>query len=134
MGQIKKDLKKAEFSWLDSQEARFTHKQWIRFKVDVFFIIMDASFSYNAILGNTTINPDKIIPSMMNQNMKFPTPNWFRTVLVEEPTSRWCHINYLRRKNQKSTLSIGIEIDSREEILWPPPFKDLIESISGMSW
>lgn len=48
---------------------------WRNFRIDVLFLIVDATTTYNAILRWTTINANGILPSILDQNMKFPTPH-----------------------------------------------------------
>lgn len=44
-------------------------------KINVIFILVDTPTSYNFILGETTINSNKIIASIMHQKMKLVIGN-----------------------------------------------------------
>lgn len=92
MGRSKRDLKRVDFP-LIGFPGRTTYplgaitrpvilgEGWKSIEVSVAFIVVDAPALYNAILGRTTINPNKIVASIVHQKMKFPTPNGIGKVL-----------------------------------------------------
>ena len=69
-------------------------------RTPVTFLVVDAPTTYNAIIGRTTLNPLRIIPSTVHQKMKFWTPHGVGEVLGDQIISRRCYVNALRRKNQ----------------------------------
>ena len=66
-------------------------------RTPVTFLVVDAPTTYNAIIGRTTLNPLRIIPSTVHQKMKFWTPNGVGEVLRDQAASRSCYVNALRR-------------------------------------
>lgn len=48
---------------------------WKALRTEVTFIVVDASYSYNTILVRTTLNPNKIVASTCQRNIKFLTPH-----------------------------------------------------------
>jgi hypothetical protein len=64
------------------------------------FLVVDAPATYNAIIGTSTINPHKMIPSTAHQVMRFPLSSGeIGEVWGDQETSRKCYLNVMRPKN-----------------------------------
>lgn len=87
--------------------------KWNALTINVTFIMIDTSASYNAILGNSTLNPHRMIHSTYHQFMKFPTPHGIRIVRGDQPVARNRFVHSIRRHilKKKEDLSIQIEED-----------------------
>lgn len=48
---------------------------WKTLRTKTTFIVVNPPISYNAILKQNNLNPNRIVTSTLNQNMKFPTPH-----------------------------------------------------------
>lgn len=59
--------------------------------------------------------------------MKFPTPHKIGEVRGNQPASRRCYVNYMRKKNQRETLTIETKVDPREEECRPFMVEELVE-------
>lgn len=58
---------------------------WKNLKINALFIVVDTLTSYNAILGQNTLNPNKIIAFTMYKYMKLPITHGIREVFVTYP-------------------------------------------------
>lgn len=89
---------------------------------NVTFIVVDAPASYNAILGRSTLNPNRMIHLTYNQLLKFLTPHRIGVVRGYPPVARRCYVHLVRRHTlkKKKIVSIQMNEDLREEKVVPP--------------
>ena len=102
---------------------------WDVLELTTDFIVVDVPDSYNVVLGRTTINPNKIVPSTAHQVMRFPSLSGrIGEVRGDQQAARRCYVNVMRRKNQRNTLLLEADQDPRIEDRRPEPMGEL-ESI-----
>ena len=88
------------------------------------FFIVDAPSAYNMLLGRSSLNVIRVIPSTYHMVVKFPTENRGVMVRGDQRVAREC---YLASMKQKAVDSIHMdELDMRDELnTRPMPSKEL---------
>lgn len=66
------------------------------------FLVVEASFPYNAILGRGWIHKIKIVPSTYHQCLRFPTPKGLMKVQGEQALARKCYALAIKVEQQQS--------------------------------
>lgn len=81
--------------------------------------MVDATTLYNAILGYSTLNPNRMVHLTYHQIMKFRIPHGIGVVRDDDRVTRSCYVYYVwcyvLKKNEGETLSIQVDEDPREE-------------------
>ena len=62
------------------------------------FLIVDASFSYNMLLGRPSLNAIKAIPSAYHKMIKFPTTSGVGMVRGDQRVARECYTTSIKQK------------------------------------
>ena len=88
------------------------------------FLIVDAPFTYNTLLGRPSLNAIKAIPSAYHMMIKFPTVSGVGMVRGDQRVAREC---YLASMKQKTVDNIYLdELDMRDEMhTRPKPSEEL---------
>ena len=78
------------------------------------FLIVDAPSAYNVLLGRSSLNAIKAIPSTYHVVIKFPTKNRVGMVRGDQRMARECYSTSMK---QKAVDSIYVdELDMRDEV------------------
>ena len=92
------------------------------------FLIADAPFAYNMLLGKPSLNAIKAIPSAYNMMIKFPTVRGVGMVRGDQRVAREC---YSASMKQKAVDNIYLdELDMRDEVLTRPEPSEELEPVS----
>ena len=92
------------------------------------FLIVDASSTYNMLLGRPSINAIKAIPSAYHMMIKFPTISGVGMVRGDQRVAREC---YSASMKQKAVDNIYLdELDMRDEVLTRPEPSEELEPVS----
>ena len=88
------------------------------------FLVVDAPYAYNMLLGRPSLNAIKAIPSAYHMMIKFPTVSGVGMVRGDQRVAREC---YSASMKQKAVDNIYLdELDMRDEVLTlPKPSKEL---------
>ena len=79
------------------------------------FLIVDASFAYNMLLGRPSLNAIKVIPSAYHMMIKFPIERGIGMVRGDQRVAREC---YSASVKQKAVENLYMdELDMRDEVL-----------------
>ena len=70
------------------------------------FLVVDCSFSYNAIIGRPSLNSWKAVTSTYHLSVKFPTKYGIRQVQGDQLTARECYLAMMALDEQVQTMSI----------------------------
>ena len=82
------------------------------------FLIVDAPFAYNMLLGRPSLNAIKAIPSAYHMMIKFPTISGVGMVQGDQQVAREC---YSASMKQKAVDNIYLDkLDMRDEVLTRP--------------
>ena len=94
------------------------------------FLIVDAPFAYNVLLGRPSLNAIKAIPFAYHIVIKFPTTNGVGMVRGDQRVAREC---YSASMKQKAVDGIYVdELDIRDEInTQPEPSEELEPCVVG---
>ncbi|XP_075479436.1 uncharacterized protein LOC142520320 [Primulina tabacum] len=65
------------------------------------FTVVDASSSYNIILGRPVMNELKAVASIYHQKIKFPVRNQVGEIRGDQPSSRKCYVETIRVDQKK---------------------------------
>lgn len=82
---------------------------WKVLTINVTFIVVDTLASFIVILGRTTLNPPRMVPSTYHQKTKFLTPHGMRVVKGHQSVARIFYVHSVRQNalnKGKKTLSI----------------------------
>ena len=91
------------------------------------FLIVDASSTYNVLLGRPSLNTIKAIPSAYHMVIKFPTTNGVGMVQGDQRMAREC---YSASMKKKAVDSIYVdELDMRDEVSTRPEPSEELEPI-----
>ena len=91
------------------------------------FLIVDAPFSYNMLLGRPSLNAIKAIPSAYHMVIKFPTTSGVGMVRGDQRVAREC---YSASVKQKAVDNIYVdELDMRDEVNTRPEPSEELESV-----
>lgn len=99
MGRSKKDLKNVNFPLMGFASnttylvgaitlSVYKGERWKTLTINITFIVVAASDSYNAILRRSTLNPHIMVHSTYHQMMKFLTPHNIGVVRGNQPMAR----------------------------------------------
>ena len=92
------------------------------------FLIVDASSSYNMLLGKPSLNAIKAIPSTYHMMIKFPTESGVGMVRGDQRVAREC---YSASAKQKAVDNVYMdELDMRDEVLTRPEPSEELEPVS----
>lgn len=102
---------------------------WNALTINVSFIVVDASDSYNAILGHSTLNPHRMVHSTNHQLMKLSTRHEIGVLRGDQPVAHNCYVHAVHRHvlKKKETLLIQMDEDPREEISHPQLVEGLMK-------
>ena len=79
------------------------------------FLIVDASFAYNMLLGRPSLNAIKAIPSEYHMMIKFATESGVGMVRGDQRVAREC---YSASVKKKAVDNVNMdELDMRDEVL-----------------
>ena len=91
------------------------------------FLIVDAPFAYNMLLGRPSLNAIKAIPSSYHMMIKFPTVG-VGMVRGDQRVARECYSAFMK---QKAVDNIYMdELDMRDEVLTRPEPSEELEPVS----
>ena len=91
------------------------------------FLVVDASSTYNTLLGRPSLNAIKAIPSAYHIMIKFPTVSGVGMVRGDQRMAREC---YSASMKQKTVDNIYLdELDMRNEVLTRPEPSEELEPI-----
>lgn len=68
---------------------------WKTLTINITFIVVDASASYNTILGRSTLNPHWMVHSTYHQMMKFLSPHGIGVEKGKQPVVHNCYVHSL---------------------------------------
>ena len=89
------------------------------------FLVVDAPFAYNILLGRPSLNAIKAIPSAYHMMIKFSTTSGVGMVRGDQRVAREC---YSASVKQKMVDNINLdELDMRDEINTPPEPSEELE-------
>ena len=92
------------------------------------FLIVDAPFAYNMLLGRPSLNAIKAIPSAYHMMIKFPTVSGVGMVRGDQRVARECYSASIK---QKAVDNIYLdELDLRDEVLTRPEPLEELEPVS----
>ena len=92
------------------------------------FLIVDAPFAYNMLLGRPSLNAIKAIPSAYHMMIKFPTISGVGMVRGDQRVAREC---YSASMKQKAVDNIYLDkLDMRDEVLTRPEPSEELEPVS----
>ena len=92
------------------------------------FLIVDAPYAYNMLLGRPSLNPIKAIPSAYHMMIKFPTVSGVGMVRGDQRVAREC---YTASMKQKEVDNVNVdELDMRYEVLTRPEPSEELEPVS----
>ena len=92
------------------------------------FLVVDAPSAYNMLLGRSSLNAIKAIPSAYHMMIKFPTVSGVGMVRGDQRVAREC---YSVSMKQKSVDNIYLdELDMRDEVLTRLEPSEELESVS----
>ena len=92
------------------------------------FLVVDASFAYNMLLGKPSLNAIKAIPSAYHMMIKFPTISGVGMVRGDQRVAREC---YSASMKQKMLDNIYLdELDMRDEVHTRPEPSEELEPVS----
>ena len=74
---------------------------------EVTFLVVNCSFTYNAILGRPTLNSWKVVTSTYHLMIKFPTDYGVGELRGNQVAARECYIAMLEMEDQQQTMCIG---------------------------
>lgn len=126
MGKNEKDLQRVNFllMWFASITTYlvgvitlpvFFGEVWKSLTLSVTFIVVDALTLYNAILGQSNWNLNRIIQSTYHQLLKFLTPHGIGTMGGDQPVANIYYFELVQhRAHKKETLSIQTDEGPRE--------------------
>ena len=88
------------------------------------FLIVDAPSAYNVLLGRSSLNAIKVIPSTYHMVIKFPTKNGVGMVRGDQCMAKEC---YSASMKKKAVDNIYVdELDMRDEVnTRPKPSEEL---------
>ena len=91
------------------------------------FLVVDALFAYNMLLGRPSLNAIKAIPSAYHMMIKFPTTSGVGMVRGDQRVARECYSTSMK---QKTVDNIYLdELDMRDEVNTPPEPSEELEPI-----
>ena len=91
------------------------------------FLIVDAPFAYNVLLGRPYLNSIKAIPSAYHMVIKFPTTGGVGMVRGDQRVAREC---YSASMKQKAVDNVYMdELDMRDEVNTPPEPSEELEPV-----
>ena len=91
------------------------------------FLVVDAPFAYNMLLGRPSLNAIKVIPSPYHMIIKFPTISGVGLVRGDQRVAREC---YSASMKQKTVDNIYLdELDMRDEVLTQPEPSEELEPV-----
>ena len=92
------------------------------------FLIVDAPSAYNMLLGRSSLNAIKAVPSAYHLVIKFPTVNGVGMVRGDQRVARECYTASMKQKTVDN-VSMG-ELDMRDEIATRPEPSEELEPIT----
>ena len=91
------------------------------------FLIVDASSTYNMLLGRPSLNAIKAIPSAYHMMIKFPTISGLGMVQGDQRVARECYSAFVK---QKAVDNVHMdELDMRDEVLTQPEPSEELEQV-----
>lgn len=73
----------------------------------VSFLVINCPSAYNAILGRTSLNKMKAIPSTYHLKMKFPMEAGVGEVRGDQHFARWCYLTSLKDPQSRTTMTLN---------------------------
>ena len=92
------------------------------------FLIVDAPFAYNILLGRPSLNAIKAIPSAYHMMIKFPTINGVGMARGDQRVARECYSASMKQKTIDNVYMD--ELDMHDEVLTRPEPSEELESVS----
>ena len=77
-------------------------------KLQVEFIVIQASSPYNAIMGRDWLHRMKVVPSTLHQKLRFPTEDGIMEVNGDQITAKQCVLAAIGWKVPKSINSFKV--------------------------
>ena len=91
------------------------------------FLVVDAPFAYNILLGRPSLNAIKAIPSAYHMMIKLPTTSGVGMVRGDQRVARECYSAFVKQK-AVDNINLG-EHDMRDKVNTPPEPSEELEPV-----